>query len=252
MPPSRRAVLAGAAVLALPAVARAKAELTLEQVIDRHTRARGGAAALDRIRNIVVDLDISEQGATVRASYRATPDSMRIDVLADGKRVFSEGLDAKGSWEWEGGKPAAADASADGAKALRHGMEFNLFGLHRLAGRGHRLELAGRESVGGVNHYVVRIVMNDGFETFRYIDPQSWMIVRSRDVRALHPDMDPAKKLLENVYEDFRPACGVMTSFRSHQADVTTGQVLQRTRLIAQRCNAPAAELHLARDWSQA
>jgi hypothetical protein len=185
----------------------------------------------------------------VRASYRATPDLMRIDIFAGGQRVYSEGLDAHSSWAWEGGKPAAADASPEGAKAIRHGIEFNLFGLHRFRARGHRLELAGREAVDGVDYHVIRVVMADGFETFRYIDPSSWMIGRSRDVRAIHPDTDQTKKLLENVYEDFRPVDGVMTSFRSHQADVATGAVLQRTQLIGQRNNPPVGELHLERDW---
>lgn len=247
---TRRLALTGAACLiASPALA---ADPGLAEVIARHTKACGGARAMDAIHSVSVDLDITEQGSTVRANYRATPEAMRIDIFAGGKRVYSEGLDARGSWDWDGGAPAAKDASPEGAKAIRHGMEFNLFGLHRFAERGHRLELAGREVVAGTDYHVIRVVMNDGFETFRYIDPKSWMVGRSRDVRAIHPDMDPTKKLLENVYEDFRPVDGVMTSFRSHQADVTTGAVLQTTQLLAQRCNPPAEALHLARDWAPA
>lgn len=248
---SRRAV-AGAAGLALPGFSafarRRDGDLSLEQVVRRHTIARGGARALDAIRSVRTDLLITEQGATVTAAYRATLDHlMRIDVALGGKRVWSEGIDAAGVWAWPGDKPAPATSSEEGARALRHGVDFNLAGLHRFPALGHRLTLAGREILGGADLYVVQIDMADGFQTFRYIDPASWMAVRSRDVRAIHPDLDATKKVLENVYEDFRPVGGVMVAFASRQVDVATGKVLQETRLAGQVHNPPPESLRLDR-----
>ena len=247
---SRRA-MAGAAGLAVPGLAFARGkdgELSLDQVVRRHTIARGGARALDAVRSVRTDLLITEQGATVTAAYRATLDRrMRIDVTLGGKRVWSEGIDGAGVWAWPGDKPAPAPSSADGERALRHGIDFNLVGLHRFPALGHRLTLAGRETLGGADLYVVQIDMADGFQTFRYIDPASWMIVRSRDIRAIHPDLDATRKPLENVYEDFRPVGGVLVSFASRQVDVASGKVLQETRLAGESHNPPAAGLNLDR-----
>ncbi len=238
----RRGVLAaGLGLAASPALAAS--DLSLEQVIERHTRARGGAAALDQVKSCAVALEITEGGSTVRARYRAslTP-RMRIDVFAGDKRVWSEGLDAAGAWTWPGDKPAAGSSSADGAKALMHGIHFNLLGLHAFPAHGHKLTLAGRETVAGVNYYVIQVDMADGFQTFRYIDPVSWQVGRERDVRAIHPDLDAKKKLLEQVMEDYRPVEGVMVSFRSNQVDVAAGKVLQTTLLTSQRFNPPGAD----------
>ena len=243
----RRALLAlAAASAASPTLAAS--DLTLDQVIERHTRARGGAAALDRIKACAVELEITEQGSTVVGRYRAslTP-RMRIDVFADGKRVWSEGLDGVGAWTWPGDKPAAGGSSDDGAKALMHGVHFNLVGLHAFPTHGHRLTLAGREVVEGVNYHVIQIDMADGFQTFRYVDPVSWQIGRERDVRAIHPDMDAKKKLLEQVMEDYRPVDGVMVSFASRQVDVAAARVLQRTLLTHQVFNPADVDLTIER-----
>ena len=248
---NRRAVLAfGAAACASPALASGPG---LAAVLDRHTLARGGAKAIEAMRSVRVDLEIEEQGVTLKALYRATKERrMRIDVFLDGRRVFSEGLDAAGAWSWPGDADAPTTASDAGRMGLEHGVDFNLYGLHDFPALGHRLELDASETIDGVTYPVVKITMRDGFTTYRYIDPKSWMIARSRDVRALHPDGDPTKKLIENVFEDYRPVAGVMTSFRSHQADVAAGKVMQRTRLIGQDVNLPDAKLDLERTWRPA
>ncbi len=246
-----RRLFAASALATIPGLALAApttSDLSLDQVIARHTTARGGARALDAVHAMRADLVISEQGASLKAAWRATLDHlMRIDVALGDKRVWSEGVDKAGPWAWPGGKPEPAPSGGDAERALRHGMDFNLVGLHAFPALGHRLTLAGRETLDGVALYVVQIDMADGFRTFRYIDPRSWMITRSRDIRALHPDADPTQKLLENVYEDFRPVSGVQVSFASRQVDVATGKVLQQTRLTAQAHNPPLAGLNLGR-----
>ncbi len=237
---TRRQTLAGAAAAGFASMGgEAGAAASLAYVLRRHTLARGGAGRLDRIHNMVSRIEIEEQGSKVQAVYRAsTAARMRIDVLAGGKRVWSEGLDAAGGWAWPGGDATAKPESATGVAALKHGVEFNLFGLHRYAERGHHLTLDGRETIEGIDYHVIRIDLSDGFRTWRYIDARTWMIGRGRDVRAIHPDLDATPNLLENVFEDYRSADGVMTSFRSRQVNVLKSEVLQRTQVLSQKYNA--------------
>jgi hypothetical protein len=249
----RDALLGAGALLAAPALAKAGADPQLNFVLERHTGARGGRKALDAVRSLGAELEITEGGSTVQASYLADVSGrMRIDVFAGAQRVWSEGLDQAGAWAWPGDKPEPVPESESGAHALKHGVEFNLFGLHRLPERGARLSLAGREMLDGVDYYVIQLVLADGFTTYRYISPKTWMIERGRDVRALHPDADPTQKLLENVYEDFRPSQGVMVSFRSRQVDVASGQVLQRTMVRSNEFNGPGAALGAGRAYRPA
>ena len=90
-------------------------------------------------------------------------------------------------------KCAKAGVTEKATAALRHGVELpgKLFGLHELKARGHRIELAERENIGGIQYYVLRLTLIDGSSTTLHVDPNSWLITRRRDVRPLHVDVDP-------------------------------------------------------------
>lgn len=223
---------------------------TVDELIAHNVEARGGASRLDAIENLRTRVRIIEPTYTVVGDYRATTDGrMRIDVFTGARRVFSEGIDGDGAWQRAGGDDAPITPSSEaGRAALLHGIEFNLFGLHRFAERGHTIELDGREVVDGTDYYVLHVTLRDGFETWLYLDPSSWMIGRQRDVRALHPDMDPDEKVIETVAERFGTHCGVETAIVSKHKDVATGDVLQTTELLTQECNLPPDELALPRD----
>ena len=236
MPLSKIALLASAAAMLAGNAGElgAKSTFSTKDVIEANTRARGGAAALDSVKSIRVDSKIIEPGFEAVGRYYARADGkMRIDVFKECKRVFSEGLDDEGAWEWPASLESARVAPEGGAKALRHGIEFNLFGLNRYAGRGNKIDLIGREMVKGSSLYVLKVTLNDGFVTYRLVDPKSWMIVRSRDFRAYHPGIDPKQKWIETEYFDFRKVGRVKEAFQTRTWDMTkdavigTGQTLQ-------------------------
>ena len=232
---SRRAIVCGAVALcAIPAAAkvhrrtRGDHALTLDEIIRHHTAARGGVAALDAIQSQSVELQMLENGDVLKGRYVCSKaPAYRIDVFDHGKHVFCEGIDANGPWIWPASQAAATQAVPDARRTGLEGIEFNLYGLHSFAARGHRLTLDGRELLGRTNHYVVRVDLKDSYRTFLYVDPETWMIVRRRDFRAPHPDVNDTKKNLEKQYSDFRAVSGVLTPFLEHQIDLATGKITQ-------------------------
>jgi hypothetical protein len=216
---------------------------SLEGLIARHTAARGGAEAIEAVHAIAIDLTVREPRFTVDGRYRATRDgSMRIDIQADGQRVFTEALYRGRAWSRGQGDTALAEPeSAAGAAALRHGVEgpFKLFGLHEMAGRGHRLELRGRESVDGVSYYVVDVTLDDGYHSSYYVNPDTWLIDRERQYRALHVDVDPEPEWIETLFEDYRRVAGVMFPFQQIERRLSTGDVLADTSVRAIEVNPP-------------
>src|SRR5262245_6412211 len=79
------------------------AEVTLEQVVAQHTAAVGGREAVERVRSVQYAITIVEPTFTVDGIYRADRKlRMRIDVVADGKRVFTEAYDGRKAWEMGG------------------------------------------------------------------------------------------------------------------------------------------------------
>ncbi len=245
---NRRAVLAALATSACATPGQANDATTLATILARHAEARGGAAALDAVRNTLNIAEVVEPTFTVLGRYIASTDGlMRVDVFYEGARAFSEGIDAQGAWSWEGDKAAAEPGSAIGAAALAHGIEFNLFGLHALARRRHTLTLEGREQIAGINYHKIKLRLADGFETWRYINPETWMMDRARDVRALHPDVDPAPVVIESEYSDFRAVNGVVTPFRWLQRNVATAEEMQTGVIQRLEYNVGAEVLNFAR-----
>lgn len=218
---------------------------TLEDLIARNTEAMGGEEALDAVKSLHMDLHVSNPQFEVDCIYRTMrPGKMRIDVKSDGKTVMVEGLNDTRGWQWAEGMDAPAQASEAGTSALRHGVELpgKLFGLHEMQKRGHRVEMAGREEIDGVNYYAVKLIFADKYTTTLYIDPATWLITRRRDVRALHPDQDSATTTIETRSSDFRQSAGVLFAFINSDVDISTGKELEKTVIKGVNVNPPMDE----------
>jgi hypothetical protein len=237
----RRKILGAAlaAPLLTAACARQTRADTLDDVIARHVEARGGAAALDRVRTCAIDLEINERGQTIPLRYYANVDRLaRVDVMIDGQRAYSEGMDAQGVWLWPADAPAATPSVAEGAaNALLHGVENNLVGLHRFQERGSRLTLQAPETIDEVAYHVIECAYPTTHVTNFYIDPQSWQIVRRRDRRAYHPDADQAQQNVETRNSDFQAVDGVIAAHLSEDYDLDSGALISAARVLTRRLN---------------
>src|SRR5450755_3106402 len=76
-----------------------RAPRTVEEVIDRNTKAMGGRQAIEAVQSIAVDLHIVDPDFAADGTYRAArPGKMRIDVNAESKHVFTEAFDGHRGW----------------------------------------------------------------------------------------------------------------------------------------------------------
>ena len=213
---------------------------SVDEVISRHTQAMGGRAAIEAIQSIEISLHVSDPGSEVDGIYRAArPGKVRIDIFVADKHVFTEAFDGQRGWEWNGQESKTASPLA--TAALEHGVELpgHLFGLHELKQRGDHLELVGREKVGEINYYVLRLTLGDGYSTTLYIDPTTWLITRRRDFRPLHPDTDPTPTTIEHRSWDFRRISGVRFAFAGSENDLKTGKILETSRINSIEINPP-------------
>ena len=231
-------------VLLFPSRSSFAQELTLDQLIDRNVQAMGGRAAIEAVQSIKFALHIVDPDFEVDAVYYAArPGRMRIDITSGGKRVYVEAFNGSRAWQWKGkGEPIEESKTATGA--LRHGIELpgKLFGLHEVQGRGNKLALVGRESVDDIDYRVLRLKFCDGVSTTLYVDPEAWLITRRRDVRPLHPDMDPTPTTIETKMTDFRKVDTLLFSFASTDTDLKTGKVLEKVTVREITLNPPVPE----------
>jgi hypothetical protein len=209
--------------------------MTLDDVIDRHTEARGGAAAIERIDALQLQLRITEPGFTVDATYVATRDGyMRIDIYADGQRVFTEALGPEGGWQLRQGETAPATLSPEGERALRRGLERNLYGLHELAGLGYELAL---QPATGADHWAVIETGPDGFTRELRIHRDTALLGAALETKALHPDVDPTETRQETRFSGWERHGGILLATDSETRDVASGEVISRIRVIGVEIN---------------
>jgi len=233
---TRRAML-GAALAAAAAPLFAAKHLTLAEVVRRNTRARGGAAALDRVRSLLMESEFHEGGMTLDGRYAAnTAGLVRVDIYVSGKFAGAEGIDSKGVWTWgkNGPEPSVATGAAN---ALTHGAEDKLFGWNRFPQRGHKLSLLAPETIGGVTYQVVQVRYSSGHVSKFYVDPRTWLAVRRRDERAFHPDNDQTRQRIETVYSDFREVGGVVLPHNDTDYDLDTGKALASHPVLRRQMN---------------
>ena len=138
---------------------------------------------------------------------------MRVDIFSNNVRVFSEGLNNSEGWQLPQDAKVSTPTSSVGTRALLHGIENHLFGLHELSLRGHHLELMDKEIIGDIDYLVIRITYSDNHSISRYVNPANWLIELSRENRALHPDIDPTETVIETQYSDFRKVNNLLKPF---------------------------------------
>ena len=224
--------------------------LGIDEILQNNLNAVRLAPSLDNIENTDKVIQISEAQYTLIARYRASFDGhMRIDVFSDHSRVYSEGKDEDGVWEWPGGKDEPENVYHGGVGALEHGIEFNLFPLASFTDRGHEIRLVGSETIRGKKYFVLKITLSDSFETYRYVNADTWLVDLSRDIRAFHPGVDNTKKNLETRYDKWDRVNGVVFASRSQNFNLETGAIIATTLVLNSRYNIAREELDLARSY---
>ena len=216
---------------------------TVDELIARHEAAIG-APELSKVKTLELDLEITEGGGTIEAKYVTDRTGrMRVDIFAGGQRVWTEALDGDTAWALEGGATAPKLEGPEGAAALKHGplIPGKIYTLREAMARGVKISLYGREKLDGVDYHVLQMSFPDGFKSYLYQHPESGLIERQRDERAMHPDADLTKKRLESRFSDFRRVDGVLRSFKEQTFDLANGELQQTILLKAVRTN-PAVD----------
>jgi len=205
--------------------------MNLNQILENHTQAIGGKSAVEGLKTLRVDFHLAEPTFEADGVYLADRrGKMRVDIFMQKKRVFSEGHNGTQGWQWHQDAEHGIPASPEGSKALLHGIERQISGLHELPPRGHRLEFKHREMVDNVEYAVLIWENPDGQTQWCFINTLNWQLERRREWKALHVDIDPTKVITETVFSDFRRVeGGLLRPFHETQTNLTTGKLMQTT-----------------------
>ena len=209
-------------------------------LIERHIEAVGGHARLEAIRSLQVIGILNERG-TLHPMFidRRRPNLLRVRMMHGGELVFTEAYTGSRSWEGPPGKEECVPGPAAPAPPRHPAAQVD---DPRLAARGAgaTLHVVGREQLGEGFAYRVDVTQVDGTTGSYYVDTENFLLKRARNRRALHPGQPD--RVIEVVYDDYRPVSGVLYPFRALERDLATGEPLTVMRVDWMEANVPLGD----------
>ena len=203
--------------------------ISVDEIIEKNTDAMGGAAAIEAIHSVAIKLHITDPSFEVDGVYRAArPGRMRMDGCLCSRQTCcrkrstasarGNGRAKANRWQRTRKPPRPCVTAWNCREIFSVCTSYDDAAIKSLSRVGKK--------VGSVSHYLLRITLSDGYSTTLYVDPVTWLITRRRDVRPLHPDIDPKPTTIESVKTDFRKIGGVGFSFHNTDIDLGNGQII--------------------------
>jgi outer membrane lipoprotein-sorting protein len=174
-------VLAGAA--SLPAGAADASALTVDQILERHVAARGGADAWHKIQTLAWTGHIeSGPGGMTKVPFMLLfrrPDSTRFEMLSAGQHLIRV-FDGHSGWKMRpnnSGLPEVADYNPEDITYAKdaEGLDGPLFDSRA---KGVRVDLVGMDTIEGHQAYRLKVTLPSGQVHDDWIDAQSFLELR--------------------------------------------------------------------------
>jgi hypothetical protein len=212
---------------------------TVDEIIAKNIEARGG---LDKIKAVqtVRSSGKMEFGPGIEAPgmmVQKRPSYVRLDITVQGLTA-TQAYDGKSGWAvmpFTGKKDAEA-MSADDTKDFED--EADLDGpLVDYKGKGHQVELLGKEKLEGTDAYKLKLTRKNGDADVIYIDADSFLEIKEEQKRTIRG----SERETETTLGDYREVNGLMFPFAI--ASSTKGSPQQQKLTIEKiELNVPVDE----------
>lgn len=152
---------------------------TVDEIVDKHVAALGGADKLKGVNTLITERSLSVQGMEIPiVATMVVGKSMRSEMSVMGNPMVQVVNDGKG-WAIKpammGGTGDAEDMTADELKAMSG--QLDPFGsLVNYKDKGNTIELVGKEKVEGKDAYHLKVTTKAGTTTDQFIDATTYMV----------------------------------------------------------------------------
>lgn len=202
---ARACVLGALAVLTLPA----QTDPTLDQIVEKHIVAMGGAAKLKAIQSFRMTGKAVMGGGQMEAPMTLQvkrPRKSRLEMTVQG-RPFVQAFDGESGWSINPftGSTEPQPMGEDETKAARDSSDLDGPILDYKT-KGHTMELIGKEDVEGTPAYRLKMTKKSGSVETHFLDAETYLSLKTIARRKIQgTDMD-----IEIVPSHFKPVSGVM------------------------------------------
>ncbi|MFV1987109.1 MAG: outer membrane lipoprotein carrier protein LolA [Gemmatimonadota bacterium] len=204
--PAARALCVAAALISFAAPVSAQ---SVEDVLARHFEALGGVEAWQSMKTTRSIGTLTLMGGAAQGEITSTamrPAMLRADIVVQGQTVI-QAFDGETGWlvnPFAGSAtPQPADAATTAAMIEQADIDGPLIGWKE---DGHTIELAGTETVDGVEAYRLEVTLRTGAASTYFIDASSYLVIR------VQADRDLTGPTTTDM-SDYRDVSGLMMPF---------------------------------------
>jgi hypothetical protein len=207
-----------------------------EELVERNVAARGGLDRLQAVESLTTTgtVNIPAMGVSMALLIRQErPSKLRAEVEAEGMGKFVTGYDGTVAWTINpmvGRRPQRLRGLQE--RDVVEQADFDGL-LMTYREKGYVLEYAGEEQVREQPAHKLRLVRPDSSETFLYLDPTTYLVVKTEG-ETLNPMTNGVSKI-ETYPGDYREVNGVMMPFAMEVA--YDGQLYQRETISGVQVN---------------
>ena len=185
-------------------------EMTLEQVLEKHTEARGGEEAFDAIKSakVTAKMTIGPGMEAPITLYVKEPAKMRMDFQVQGATI-TQAWDGEKGWQIMPlmGNPDPQEMNAEETKQIKR--QDLIRGLLLTYGEhGYEAEYLGVEEIEGTPAHKIKITMEDGDTAVSYLDTDHF-IEFMQEIEGVNPQTGQ-RGTTKVSYGDFKEVAGVM------------------------------------------
>ena len=156
---------------------------TVDEIVDKHIAALGGADKLKSVNTIVIDRSLSVQGMDIPSvSTLVVNKAVRSESTVMGNSMV-QAYDGTAGWmirpTMMGGTGEPEDMPADQLKQLKG--QLDPFGpLFNYKEKGNKVELVGKEKVDKKDAYHLKITTAGGDAIDQYLDATTYLVTKSK------------------------------------------------------------------------
>jgi hypothetical protein len=202
-----------------PAMSDAEGQ-TVDDLIARNIEARGGAARLKALESVRIERTVATLFTDIDlVIYKKRPNLFRSEQKAKNSPNTTVRAFADSAWESVGGKTTVREGAAS-VEQREVDADFDGF-LVEYRDKGHAIALEGKQRIGQIDTYKLKVTMKSGAVRYVYLDAVTHLERRHEATIELAPNRRVATTI---NYSDWREVGGVRFPFAIEEERDAPGQ----------------------------
>jgi len=199
--------------LALIPAAAQEADLTVDQIIEKHAQALGGADKLKAIQTETMTGKAVFMGGQMEAPIIMKvkrPGSMRVEISIQGKTIV-QAFDGTTAWSINPmmGGDDPQKSNDEETQQARDDSSVIDGDLVDYKAKGNTVELMGKEDVEGTSAYKLKVTKKSGTIDYQFLDAQTFLPILSKSKRKIMGQEADT----ESTTSNYKPVNGVMMPY---------------------------------------